>query len=176
MTARPLGAVGRCVSGTHSDASQGLRNTCFPCASQPRFWEAETRISPRRYWASAKPVRVTPESGHRTLMSTRPRPGGSHLVYSRRRGVKSQLFCSAQAIILRTFAIWALARFMLTAGWIDNYNAKYSCIGAFHLALLCALRVVNEHKCLWNVRHDLIIPRNDLLKSSPLVPGIFVSR
>ena len=71
--ARRLGAVGRCVSGTHSDASQGLRNTCFPCASQPRFWEAGTRISPYRYWISAKPVRFTSESGHSRARSPQAR-------------------------------------------------------------------------------------------------------
>jgi hypothetical protein len=69
--------------------------------------------------------------------------------------MKSQLFCSAQAIILRAIAAWALARFVLTAGRIDKYKTKYSCIGVLPAALFCALRVVNEYKCLWNVRHVL---------------------
>ena len=88
-------------------------------------------------------------------------------MYSRRKGVKSQFFCSAQAIILRTIAVWALARFVVTAGRIDKNKVKYSCIGVLKAALLCALRVVNEYKCLWNVRHVLIVICT-LIKCSPL--------
>jgi hypothetical protein len=87
-------------------------------------------------------------------------------MYSRRRGMESQIFCHAQAIIFRAITIWALARFVLAAGWIDNCN--YSCIGVLPLALSRALWVIHERKCLWYVRHDQIIPCNTLLKSSPL--------
>jgi hypothetical protein len=85
-------------------------------------------------------------------------------MYSRRKGVESQIFCSAQAIILRATTIWALARFMLTAGWFDNYQLKYDCVGVLPAALIRALRVINEHKCLWCVRHNLIVPCNTLQK------------
>ena len=67
-------------------------------------------------------------------------------MYSRRRGVKSQLFRSAQAIILRAIAIWTLARLMLAAGWIDNCKVNYNCIRVLSAALIYALRVINEHK------------------------------
>ena len=60
--------------------------------------------------------------------------------------MESQLLCHSQAIILRAITIWALARFVLAAGWFDNFNLKYSCIGVLPAALLCALRVINEHK------------------------------
>ena len=56
---------------------------------------------------------------------------------------------------------------MLAAGWIDNFKVNYRCIWVLSAALLRALRVVSEHKCLWCVRHGLIIPCNDLLKRSP---------
>jgi hypothetical protein len=62
--------------------------------------------------------------------------------------------------------IWTLAWFVLAAGWSDNYN--YNCIGVLSTALLCVLRVINEHECLWRMRHDLIGPCNTLLKCSPL--------
>jgi hypothetical protein len=71
--------------------------------------------------------------------------------------MESQIFCHAQAIILRAITIWALARFMLAAGWIDNYQLKYECVGVLLAALIRALRVINEHKCLWYVRHNLIV-------------------
>jgi hypothetical protein len=64
------------------------------------------------------------------------------------KGREIPIFCSAQAIMLRAIAVWTLARFMLAAGRIDNYKVKYSCIGVLPAALLCALRVVNECKCL----------------------------
>jgi hypothetical protein len=73
--------------------------------------------------------------------------------------MESQIFCHAQAIILWAITIWALARFMLTAGWFDNFNLKYSCVGVLPLALSRTLRVINEHKCLWYMRHDLIVPK-----------------
>jgi hypothetical protein len=44
--------------------------------------------------------------------------------------------------------IWALARFMLAAGWVDDYQVHYECIGVLPAALLYALRVINECKCL----------------------------
>jgi hypothetical protein len=88
-------------------------------------------------------------------------------MYSWRRGMESQIFCHSQAIMFRALAIWTLARFVLAAGWFDNFNLKYSCIGVLPAALLCTLRVINEHKCFWCVRHDLIVPCNTLLKCSP---------
>ena len=84
--------------------------------------------------------------------------GVSYLVYSRRRGMDSQIFCHPQAIMLRAIAIWALARFMLAAGWLDNYQVNYECIGVLSAALLYALRVINELKCLFDLRHVLTIP------------------
>jgi hypothetical protein len=51
---------------------------------------------------------------------------------------------SRQTIALRAITIWALARFMLTAGWIDNYQLNYECIRVLSAALLYALRVINE--------------------------------
>ena len=48
--------------------------------------------------------------------------------------------------MFRAITIWALARFMLAAGWIDNFNLKDSCVGVLPLALSRALRVINEHK------------------------------
>jgi hypothetical protein len=62
--------------------------------------------------------------------------------------MESQIFCHAQAIILRAITIWALARFMFAAGWIDNFQVNYDCIRVLSAALLCALRVIDEHKCL----------------------------
>jgi hypothetical protein len=44
--------------------------------------------------------------------------------------------------------IWTLARFMLAAGWVDDYQVHYNCIGVLPAALLYALRVINECKCL----------------------------
>jgi len=82
----------------------------------------------------------------------------SRLVYSRRRGVKSQLFCSTQAIILRAIAIRALARFVLAAGWVDSHTVNDECVGVLSAALLYALRVINELKCLFDLRHVLTIP------------------
>jgi ABC transporter substrate binding protein len=41
--------------------------------------------------------------------------------------MESQIFCHSQAIMFRAITIWTLARFMLTAGWFDNFNLKYSC-------------------------------------------------
>jgi hypothetical protein len=55
---------------------------------------------------------------------------------------------SRQTIALRAIAIWALARFMLAAGWIDNYQVNYECVGVLPAALLYALRIINECKCL----------------------------
>ena len=54
---------------------------------------------------------------------------------------------------------------MLAAGWIDNFKVNYRCIWVLSAALLRALRVVSEHKCLWCARHGLIIPHNDLLNA-----------
>jgi hypothetical protein len=54
------------------------------------------------------------------------RVGFSCLMYSRRKGMESQLLCHSQAIVFRAITIWALARFMLTAGRFDNFNLKYS--------------------------------------------------
>jgi hypothetical protein len=62
--------------------------------------------------------------------------------------MESQIFCHAQAIILRAITIWALARFMFAAGWIDNFQVNYDCIGVFPAGLIRALRVISEHKCL----------------------------
>jgi len=37
---------------------------------------------------------------------------------------------------------------MLAAGWVDDYQVHYECIGVLPAALLCALRVINEYECL----------------------------
>ena len=47
---------------------------------------------------------------------------------------------------------------MLAAGWVDSHTVNDECVGVLSAALLCALRVINEHKCLLHLRHILTIP------------------
>jgi hypothetical protein len=58
------------------------------------------------------------------------------------------LLRSRQTIALKTITIWTLARFMLAAGWVNDYQVHYECIRVFSAALLYALRIINECKCL----------------------------
>jgi hypothetical protein len=58
------------------------------------------------------------------------------LVYSRRRGIESQIFCSAQAIILQTSTRRVLAGPMLTNVWVNHDELNYHRVGfsIWHLA------------------------------------------
>ena len=60
-----------------------------------------------------------------------------------------------------------LARPMPTNGWVNCDALNYQRVGVLPLALSRAPWVISEHKRLWHVRHDLIVPCNTLFNACP---------